>query len=251
MALDRIRQPPVEARTHRAPVLPEPGDDRLLAFLHDEEPGGEPDQRRNDRDDHQGLARIAHVRLEPPSARGRRRSTTPATTATATEQAVELALKIAPELVKIGRCATPGALGIPRRARRRRVVGWTIRVRALVRGAVVVPAPPARVVEVVDAPRPCRWCQPAGHTITEIHAYVLHWLIANACACIVPAIEASMQCGRCMWLFALRAVRASSLRRKRQPESREPLTGVCADEQAFQPSPLPFIVVVRAQGLRR
>jgi len=54
-----------------------------------------------------------------------------------------------------------------------------------------------------------------------------------------------------MWLLALRAVRASSLRRKRQPESRKHLTGVCADEQTFQPSPLPFIVVVRTQGLRR
>src|SRR5690606_25187224 len=96
VALDRIRQAPVEARAHGRLVAAELGDHGLLAFLHDEEAGPQPDQH-DDRGDEAGAdAGALHVRLEVAAVAAATAEPAPAATpATVAEQAAELAVEVA------------------------------------------------------------------------------------------------------------------------------------------------------------
>ena len=88
----------IEAGADRAVVAAELGDDGLLAFLHDEEAGAEPDQHQRAADHAQPDAGSLGPGLRPgnwpPGF---------ATTRAAAEQARELAVEVLPELVEVGR----------------------------------------------------------------------------------------------------------------------------------------------------
>src|SRR5690606_5182411 len=114
-ALDRVWQTPVEACPHRRVVAAESGDDGLLAFLDDEDARAHPDDDDHDGDQAGADARTLHVGLEtsPAAIAATSAEATPAfAAAPATEQASELAVEVAPELVEIRR-ALVGATVVP------------------------------------------------------------------------------------------------------------------------------------------
>ena len=134
MALDRVRQAPVEAGAHGGLVAAELGDHGLLAFLHDEEAGAQPDQHHHRGHQAGADAGALHVGLEVAAAAAKPPlSRTPALAA---EQAAQLAVEIAPELVQVGR-ALVGALASP-------VAFGLLRVGPVVVGLLVVPPRPQR-----------------------------------------------------------------------------------------------------------
>src|SRR4051812_16996056 len=103
MALDRVRQAPIEARADRGLVAPELRDDGLLAFLHDEEAGAQPDQHHHRGHQARADARAFHVRLEIAAAAAEAAVVTAAAPALAAEEAAQLAVEIAPEFVQVRR----------------------------------------------------------------------------------------------------------------------------------------------------
>ncbi|MCY1548447.1 hypothetical protein D9M68_845590 [compost metagenome] len=151
MALDGVRQAPVETGTHGAAVLAKLRDDGLLALLHDEEAGAQPDQCRDAdneaRTNAGGLG--AGVEIGHTAATGTVATTL--TTALFAQQATELAVEVAPQLVEIWRTLV-GPL--TSRALRRTVVvvafGLLTVLRSLIAGCVVAPAP-AWIVQVEHA----------------------------------------------------------------------------------------------------
>src|SRR5256885_9350907 len=133
MALDRVRQPPVDAGAHRALVLAELGDDGLLAFLDDEDARAHPDDEGNAGDQAHAHAGAAHVRRLAAAAIADGRLAT-AAARLAAEQARELAVEVAPQLIQIRRLAAARrgavvtavavvAVRVPQPGRRRRGVG--------------------------------------------------------------------------------------------------------------------------------
>jgi hypothetical protein len=101
VALDRVRQPPVEAGAHGGAVASEARDHRLLAFLHDEDAGAHPDHDHDDGDQAGAHARALHVGLEVAVAAAA--EVPPLPPRAAAEQAAELAVEVAPQLVEVGR----------------------------------------------------------------------------------------------------------------------------------------------------
>ena len=102
MALNGVRQAPVETRTHGALVLAKLGDDGLLAFLDDEEACAHPDHKHNARNQADTDPGTLHVWLKAaprPATIAR-----PARSATlATKQTTQLAIQVAPEFIQIRR----------------------------------------------------------------------------------------------------------------------------------------------------
>ena len=123
MALNWVRQTPVEARAHRGFVTTKLGDHGLLAFLHNEETGAQPDQK-NHHPCGQG-----HAQTRVALARRTTRVVAVATRTLlgfraarilarlATEQIAQFAVQIAPDFFQIGgllalvKNPTPGLLG--------------------------------------------------------------------------------------------------------------------------------------------
>src|SRR6185369_8491473 len=110
VALDRVRQAPVEARADGGAVLAEARDHGLLAFLHDEDAGAHPDHHHHDRDQAGADAGALHVRLEVAVAAATEAAA--AAALAAAEQATELAVEVAPQFVEVGRPLV-GALAVP------------------------------------------------------------------------------------------------------------------------------------------
>ena len=153
MALNRVRQPPVEARQRGAAVLAELGDDRLLPLLDDEEAGSEPDQHHDTGNQARTQACVLHVGLKAAA------TATPGL-AVAAKQAAQPAVEFAPQLLKVGwpLVRSASASVVSRRWRR----GWGHRWRLALRrrrlrlaalARLVVTTSPARVVEVEHRPQ--------------------------------------------------------------------------------------------------
>jgi hypothetical protein len=167
MALDGVRQAPVDACAHGALVLAELGDDGLLAFLHDEDARAHPDDEGDARDQAHAHARAAHVgRLAAASIADGGLAT--AAARLAAEQAGQLAVQVAPQFVQIGRLATTArrrtvvaavtvvACGFRRRRRR-----GTVRVGARGIVVLVVATSPARIIQVEHPAKALRQHRPA------------------------------------------------------------------------------------------
>ena len=98
MALNRIRQAPIETRAHGALVLSELGNDGLLTFLHDKEAGAHPDHKGDTGNQTDTDTCAFHIWLKAAT----RTSTGPTTRAVfPAKQATKLAIEITPELIKI------------------------------------------------------------------------------------------------------------------------------------------------------
>src|SRR5690606_29206421 len=126
MALHGVWQAPVEARAHGAVVAAELRDDGLLAFLHDEEAGAQPDEHRDADDEARAETGGLGVGVEAGSATATTIAPTVVGSALAVgpavaQQATELAVEVAPEFVQVGR-ALVGALAPRGALRRTRVV---------------------------------------------------------------------------------------------------------------------------------
>jgi hypothetical protein len=100
MALNRVRQTPIETSASGGFEAPELGDDGLLPFLDNEKSGAQPNQCSHGSDDDQAKAGIFHVGLEA-TATWAASATAPARFAAA-EQAAQLAVEITPQLIQIG-----------------------------------------------------------------------------------------------------------------------------------------------------
>src|SRR6185369_4929315 len=100
--LERIREAPLEAGVDGVAVAAERGDDRLLAFLDDEDAAAEPDQDDDAADQRRADAGTLQVGLEVRPAAGVAAAVA-AARAAAAEEAAELAVEVAPELVEVGR----------------------------------------------------------------------------------------------------------------------------------------------------
>ncbi|WP_240651415.1 MULTISPECIES: hypothetical protein [unclassified Variovorax] len=168
MALDGVRQTPVETSTHGALVAAELGDDSLLAFVHDEEAGAEPDQDGHRGHEADAEARVLHVGLVAVAATAAAAAVGTVAAALAAEETAELAIEVAPEFVKVGRSlvgtlsARAVVVVVARRRRRRGAGGIGIRGavagRAVAVGGRLVAATPSAVVQVEHAQKPSpRW----------------------------------------------------------------------------------------------
>mgnify|MGYP006900242968 CR=1 FL=1 len=98
--LEGIRQTPVETGTHGGVETAELRHDGLLAFLHDEEAGSGPDQDCHTGDQSDTDARAARRSAAQARASG---GTLAIARPAVAEQAVELVVEIAPELVHVRR----------------------------------------------------------------------------------------------------------------------------------------------------
>ena len=93
MALYRIGQAPVETGTHRGLVTTKLRNHRLLALLHDEEAGSQPDHEHDGRDHPGAQTRVFHIRR----AHGTAAIARPLRPAwAATEQAIDFFIEVAP-----------------------------------------------------------------------------------------------------------------------------------------------------------
>jgi hypothetical protein len=133
MALDRVRQAPVETRAHGGLVAAELRDDGLLAFLHDEEAGTQPDQDHDRCDEARADARAFHVGLEVAAASVEAAVVSAAAPSLAPEKATELAVEVAPELVKVRRTLVRSAAAVFR----------LLRIGPVVFGLLIVAARPS------------------------------------------------------------------------------------------------------------
>ena len=146
MSLDRVRQPPVEARQRRVAVIAELGDDRLLPLLDDEEAGSEPDQHHNAGNQARTQPCVLHVGLKAAA-------TATSGLAVAAKQAAQPPVEFAPQLLEVGRplIRSAGASVVARRWRRGWGHSWWLalrrrRLRLAALARLVVTASPARVV---------------------------------------------------------------------------------------------------------
>ncbi|MPM16956.1 hypothetical protein SDC9_63338 [bioreactor metagenome] len=98
MSLNGIWQTPVQTGIHGGMVFAELGDDSLLAFLHDEHAGAQPDHGRHGSDHANANASALHARLEAAVT-----AVVGALVAAAAKQTRKLAVQIAEHLVKIRR----------------------------------------------------------------------------------------------------------------------------------------------------
>ena len=98
MALNRIRQAPIETRAHGALVLSELGNDGLLTFLHDKEAGAHPDHKRDTGNQTDTDTCAFHIWLK---ATTRTSTGTTARAVFPTKKTTKLAIEITPELIKI------------------------------------------------------------------------------------------------------------------------------------------------------
>src|SRR6185295_5191637 len=140
VALDRVRQPPVEAGAHGGAVASEARDDRLLAFLHDEDAGAHPDHHHHDRDQAGAHPGALHVGLEVAVAAAA--EVAAAAPAPAAEQAPELAVEVAPQFVEVGRPLV----------RALAVAAVAVAIAAVTVVVLVFAASPAWIVQVEHAP---------------------------------------------------------------------------------------------------
>ncbi len=167
MALDRVRQAPAETGAHGVLVFAELGDDGLLAFLHDEETGAEPDKHHDRPDQTDADAGAFHVGLKPATAAKTTTFVATAAAARTAEKTAQLAVEIAPQLVQVGwtlvrALAAPTsvvALGRWRRRRRLSLCGRTFGLAAV--GRLVVASAPTRIVQVEHAAHVIGHCCPA------------------------------------------------------------------------------------------
>jgi hypothetical protein len=102
--LERVRPAELDAGFARVGEAAKGGDHRLLAFLDDEDAAAEPHQQRDAGDQAHADAGALHVGLEVAAAAvaPALRRTWVVPTALAAEQARELAVEVAPQLVEIG-----------------------------------------------------------------------------------------------------------------------------------------------------
>ena len=164
MPLHGVWQAPVKAGTHGGFVAAKTCDDGLLAFLHDEKTGPQPDQQGDDRNQAQAISGILHVGLKtaPTTTRG-----TATAIAVAAEQSTQFAVEVTPQLIQV-RWALVGT-GITWTLRFRRLrgavsarPGGRCRIGAVVRGTgIVIAAAPAGVVQIEHAPDAPWKCGPA------------------------------------------------------------------------------------------
>ena len=185
VALDRVRQAPVDASTHSRAVLAELGDHRLLAFLNDEKAGPQPHQ---DASSHQNAStNIAHEggylrALSTSTKVSIARATRTAPCALVAKHLAQLAVEVAPEFIQIRGalvCAAlpcSGALGGLRRLGLLRLVRRLLAIilwpgiSCLTR-RILVGAPPTRVIQVVNSlgllglPRPTQCIFFHGHDL--------------------------------------------------------------------------------------
>ena len=169
VALDRIRQAPVEAGRFCPLVFTELRDDRLLPLVDDEEPGAQPDQDGDCSDQPSPQTGAFHVRLKSAGA------ATPAATgiATAAKQAAEFAVEIAPQLVQIRRplVGTFSTRAIAVVLRWWWWWRWWILRRGVLRfGRVaLVGATPARIVQTEHAAGTLAQCDQSGPGYLHFH----------------------------------------------------------------------------------
>ena len=110
MGLKRVGHAPLEAGVCRLAELAERRDDRLLAFLDDEEAAAEPDQCHHARDQPGTDAGALHVGLKVrPAAIARVVAGAARCAALAVEQAGQLAVEVTPEFVEVGRAVALAA----------------------------------------------------------------------------------------------------------------------------------------------
>ena len=116
VGLEGIGQAPLEAGVDGVAVAPERGDHRLLAFLDDEDAAAEPDQDDDAADQRRADAGTAQVGLEVRAAVRVTGAVAAARAAAApAEQAAQLAIEVAPQLVEVGRPVAAAVLGQQRR----------------------------------------------------------------------------------------------------------------------------------------
>src|SRR5690606_5285890 len=132
----------------------------------------------NDTDAHAG---VLHVGLEVPAAQRTRRAAAPAAPA---EQAAELAVQVAPQLVEVGRLAGRPAIAPPGARPTRPPGAAGPRPGATV--VAILTAAPAGVVEVENAPKARRQPGPAQGAVSLVHARILLFCRDAETGAIVP-----------------------------------------------------------------
>jgi hypothetical protein len=156
--LERIREAPLEAGVDGVAVAAERGDDGLLPFLDDEDAAAEPDQDDDAADQRRADAGAPQVGLEVrPAARIAATAVAALGVAAAAEEAAQLAVEVAPELVEVGRPVVAAAVLEQRDARR--AGGATATGRATPGGGEPGRAGPA---DVVQAPVASRFVRQGG-----------------------------------------------------------------------------------------
>lgn len=199
VALDGIRQAPVEAGIDRRLVAAELRHHGLLAFVHDEEAGPEPDENAHRRHQAEAEAGILHVRPIAVAATAIAAAGGAIAAALAAEEAAQLAVEVAPEFIEVGRALVralaAGAVAVAvvvargrwRRAARRVRVGRPVAGWAVAVGRRLVATAPSAIVQVEHAQKPSpRWL-----CIHSLRSLVSGGIVPNQLAVSCNSVSAS------------------------------------------------------------